>query len=32
MRQLALTEPKAFAPAGLTPHIAESEGWTFGVL
>jgi hypothetical protein len=32
MRQLALTEPKAFAPAGLTSHIAESEGWTFGVL
>jgi hypothetical protein len=32
MRQLALTEPRAFAPTGLTPHIAESEGWTFGVL
>jgi hypothetical protein len=32
MRQLASTEPRAFAPAGLTPHIAESEGWTFGVL
>ena len=32
MRALALTEPRAFAPNGLTPHIAESEGWTFGVL
>ena len=32
MRQLALTEPRAFDPQGLTPHIAEAEGWTFGVL
>jgi hypothetical protein len=32
MRQLATTEPRAFAPEGLTPHIARSEGWTFGVL
>jgi hypothetical protein len=32
MRQLAITEPRAFAPEGLTPHIARSEGWTFGVL
>jgi hypothetical protein len=32
MRQLALTEPRAFAPQGLTPEIARSEGWTFGVL
>jgi hypothetical protein len=32
MRQLASTEPHAFAPEGLTPHIARSEGWTFGVL
>ena len=32
MRQLALTEPRAFDPSGLTPHIAEAEGWTFGVL
>jgi hypothetical protein len=32
MRQLALTEPRAFDPEGLTPHIAQSEGWTFGVL
>jgi hypothetical protein len=32
MRQLATTEPRAFDPEGLTPQIAESEGWTFGVL
>jgi hypothetical protein len=32
MRQLARTEPRAFDPVGLTPRIAESEGWTFGVL
>jgi hypothetical protein len=32
MRQLALTEPRAFDPVGLTPHIAKAEGWTFGVL
>ena len=32
MRQLATAEPKAFAPEGLTPHIARTEGWTFGVL
>ena len=32
MRQLALTEPRAFDPEGLTSHIAQSEGWTFGVL
>ena len=32
MRQLALTEPRCFAPEGLTPEIARSEGWTFGVL
>ena len=32
MRQLAHTEPAAFAPAALTPAIASSEGWTFGVL
>jgi len=32
MRQLVLTEPRAFDPEGLTPHIAETEGWTFGVL
>ncbi|MBW0006822.1 MAG: hypothetical protein JO335_03820 [Sphingomonas sp.] len=32
MRQLALTEPRAFEPEGLTPQIARTEGWTFGVL
>jgi hypothetical protein len=32
MRLLATTQPRAFAPEGLTPHIARAEGWTFGVL
>jgi hypothetical protein len=32
MRALATTEPQAFDPDGLTPQIAKSEGWTFGVL
>jgi hypothetical protein len=32
MRALAETEPRAFAPHDLTPEIAVSEGWTFGVL
>jgi hypothetical protein len=32
MRQLVLTEPRAFEPEGLTPEIAQTEGWTFGVL
>ena len=32
MRLLAATEPRAFDPEGLTPEIARSEGWTFGVL
>nr|NUR36471.1 hypothetical protein [Sphingomonas sp.] len=32
MRQLALTEPRAFDPKYLTPQIAQTEGWTFGVL
>jgi len=32
MRQLATTDPRAFEPEGLTPEIARSEGWTFGVL
>ena len=32
MRQLAQSEPRAFAPEGLTPEIARTEGWTFGVL
>ena len=31
MRALA-TDPAAFAPAGLTCEIAQTEGWTFGVL
>ena len=32
MRNLATTEPRAFAPEGLTPEIAKTEGWTFGIL
>ena len=32
MRQLARTEPRAFDPEGLTPDIARTEGWTFGIL
>jgi hypothetical protein len=32
MRQLARTESRAFDPEGLTPEIARTEGWTFGVL
>ena len=32
MRQLALTDPRAFDPHGLTRRTAEAEGWTFGVL
>ncbi|HEV8407666.1 MAG TPA: hypothetical protein VGQ34_06990 [Sphingomicrobium sp.] len=32
MRQLALDETCAFDPRGLTPRIARTEGWTFGVL
>jgi hypothetical protein len=32
MRALALAEPSAFDPTGLTPGIAAAEGWTFGVL
>jgi hypothetical protein len=32
MRRLAETEPRAFKPQALTPEIARSEGWTFGVL
>ncbi|MBA2467597.1 MAG: hypothetical protein H0V46_08350 [Sphingomonas sp.] len=31
MRALA-ADPRAFAPAGLTPAIAGGEGWTFGVI
>ena len=32
MRALALHEPTAFAPAALTPQVARTEGWTFGVV
>ena len=32
MRQLVLTEPRAFRPEGLTSEIARTEGWTFGIL
>ncbi|MGZ2410699.1 hypothetical protein ACUXST_000096 [Sphingomonas sp. F9_3S_D5_B_2] len=32
MRLLATMEPRAFEPEGLTPLIAKTEGWTFGVL
>jgi hypothetical protein len=32
MRALVREEPRAFDPHGLTPEIARSEGWTFGVL
>ena len=31
MRALAIGEPRAFAPAGLTPELARTEGWTFGI-
>lgn len=32
MRALFGEEPRAFDPEGLTPEIARTEGWTFGVL
>jgi hypothetical protein len=32
MRALAGGEPSAFSPGGLTPQLARTEGWTFGVL
>jgi len=32
MRALATSEPRAFSPEGLTAAIAQTEGWTFGVL
>ncbi len=32
MRNLAQNVPESFAPVGLTPEIARSEGWTYGVL
>ncbi len=31
MRALASGEPAAFAPVGLTPELARTEGWTFGI-
>jgi hypothetical protein len=31
MRALAMNEPGAFAPEGLTPELARTEGWTFGI-
>jgi hypothetical protein len=31
MRALAMGEPDAFAPPGLTPELARTEGWTFGI-
>ena len=32
MRALAVGEPGAFAPEGLTAELARTEGWTFGIL
>jgi hypothetical protein len=32
MRALARGEPEAFAPGGLTPELARTEGWTFGII
>ena len=32
MRALAQCEQRAFDPVGLTPELARTEGWTFGVL
>lgn len=32
MRALTQSEPSAFTPPGLTPTLARTEGWTFGVL
>jgi hypothetical protein len=32
MRALATSEPRAFAPEGLTPGLARTEGWTFGIV
>lgn len=31
MRALVADEPRAFAPEGLTPVLALTEGWTFGI-
>ena len=32
MRALATGEPRSFDPIGITPELARTEGWTFGVL
>lgn len=32
MRKLLAKAPRLFDPPGLTPQIAQTEGWTFGVL
>ena len=32
MRALAKSEPRAFMPHGLTPELARTEGWTFGII
>ena len=32
MRALARSEPRAFAPAGLTSKLSRTEGWTFGII
>ena len=32
IRALASSEPRAFSPVGLTPELARTEGWTFGIL
>jgi hypothetical protein len=32
MRALAQSERRAFAPDGLTPELARTEGWTFGII
>lgn len=31
MRTLAMNEPGAFTPEGLTPELGRTEGWTFGI-
>jgi hypothetical protein len=32
MRALGESEPRAFGPTGLTPEVARTEGWTFGII
>ena len=32
MRALAQSEPRAFAPKGLSAELAHTEGWTFGII